>query len=151
MAKTYHDTSGHAASATPTAPAANKATLAIVGKDSRNQRCLTCPKMKCFRGCSGNDSLCVQTGIVSVERIEDTRSMHLQGHREGRPQNAQGVCNSGSESSSPPCSSPCKLWRVCAEQVTIPVQVSEGLPGSLDSGVKAIPLDVGTSRAARFG
>ncbi len=77
--------------------------------------------------------------------------MHLQGHREGRPQNAQGVCNSGSESSSPPCSSPCKLWRVCAEQVTILVQVSEGLPGSLDSGVKAIPLDVGTSRAARFG
>ncbi len=73
----------------------------------------------------------------------------MQGHREGRPQHAQGVWNSGSNA--PPCSSPCKLWRVCAEQVTIRVQVSEGLPGSLDSGVKAIPLDVGTSRAARFG
>lgn len=102
MAGTHQDTSGHAASATPTAPAANKATLAIVGKVSRNQRCLTCPKMKCFRGCSGScDSLCVQTGMVSLERIEDTRSMHLQGHREGRPQNAQGVCNSGSEALRP--------------------------------------------------
>ena len=99
----------------------------------------------------------VMVYVTSVLKVHLVHCMitrcAMQGHREGRPQNAQGVCNSGSECSlpSPPCSSPCKLWRVCAEQVKTPVKVSEDLSGSLDSGVKASPLDVGTSRAARFG